>query len=485
MRGTPDIAQLRNLLFGKDYDELLALKAQFDNSERYSASVASVIAEALTLRSQQDDALSVALTPMVEHTLTQSIQNQPKRFADILYPVMGPAIRKSIQQALNEALENINQLLESSLSWRSWKWRFDAWRSGQSYAQIALLRTLVYQVEQVFLIHRETGLLLRHVQADKAISKDPEIVSGMLTAIQDFIKDSFAIASEDTLDTLKLGELTVLVEHGPQAITALVVRGRLPCELRTLLLDTSETIHQQYASQFQAFNGDASLFATTEPLLVNCLKGQRQAPRQRSPWLAYALLAGITAALGWWVYQYQQQQAQLAQQELADKQAQQAALQTLGEQLRQQQTHNAELQASLQTLLDKQQQQATQAATNGQTIASLSRQIDSSVYKFEPNSADVPTNRHVTDLSSTIKALLQAAQQADQTLQIVISGHTDESGTPASNQQLAAKRAANMRNALIGAGVPAAILVASDPQQPGLPVPQKNERSVSYQVGLY
>lgn len=485
MTGTPDLAQLRNLLFGKDYDDLLALKAQFDNSDRYSASVASVIAEAISLRATQDNALSAALGPMVEQTLTQSIQKQPQRFADVLYPVMGPAIRRSIQQALNEALENLNHLLESSFSLRAWRWRFDAWRSGQSYAQVALLRTLVYQVEQAFLIHRETGLLLRHVLAENAISKAPDVVSGMLNAIQDFIKDSFAINGEDTLDTLRLGELTVLVEYGPQAITALVVRGTVPGDLYSLLAETSETIHHQYARALTTFNGDAASFAGAETLLSDCLKVQRQHQQKRSPWLAYALLASVIAALGWWAYQYQQQQARLTQQEAEAKQAQQASLQHLSTQLQQQQTLNAELRSSLQTLLDKQQQQTTAAAANEKTIASLSQQLEAELYKFEPNSADISTDARITKLAKTIRDLLQAVQQTDRAVQITLTGHTDESGTPATNQQLAAKRAQTMRNRLITQGVPAAALLAHDPQQPGLPADARNERSVSFQVGLY
>ena len=99
MQGTPDITQLRNLLFGKDYEALLALKAQFEDSEQYSARIASVIAEAITRREAHDGAISTALMPTVERSLTHAISSNPKRFADVLYPVMGPAIRKSIQQA--------------------------------------------------------------------------------------------------------------------------------------------------------------------------------------------------------------------------------------------------------------------------------------------------------------------------------------------------------------------------------------------------
>ena len=208
-----DIANLRQLLFGKDYDDLLTLKAQFETLERYSASVAGIISEALHLRMSRDDSISKLLAPTIEYTLTESIQQNPVQFANVLYPVMGPAIRKSIHQSFAEILTNLNQLLEQSLSLRSLRWRFDAWRTGQSYAHIVMLHTLVYQVEQVFLIHRHSGLLIHHLTAANAISKDPDMISGMLTAIQDFMADSFSVNKTDTLNTLSMGELNLLVEQ--------------------------------------------------------------------------------------------------------------------------------------------------------------------------------------------------------------------------------------------------------------------------------
>ena len=66
-----------------------------------------------------------------------------------------------------------------------------AWRTGKSFAEVVLLNTLVYRVEQVFLIHAQTGLLLQHVVADAVTAQDADMVSGMLTAIRDFARDSF------------------------------------------------------------------------------------------------------------------------------------------------------------------------------------------------------------------------------------------------------------------------------------------------------
>ena len=514
MTGKPDIAQLRHLLFGKDYEDLLALKTQFEQSEQYTARVADVITEALLQREAKDQSLSKLLAPGVEQALTEAINTHPKRFADVLYPVMGPAIRKSIQQALNEALENFNRLLEQSVSPRSWRWRLDAWRTGQSYAQVALLNTLVYQVEQVFLIHRSNGLLLQHVMANNAISKDPEIVSGMLTAIQDFIADSFSVTDADSLRTLSLGDLSVWIEQGPHAVLAMVVRGTPPSSLRTHLQSLSESIHRQYAQQFKHYQGDTHTFATTEPLLRHCLV-QQQATRQRSPWLAYAVLSLVTAGVGYTSYQrYQQQtgQQQQFQQVLTTLKAE-PGLVLIETQTNAQGYHlkglidplaraptdiiPATLQRELglsfefkpywslepafvqarATTSDTQTRQ--QQAITQQQIRELTQQVTNASYAFAINGAQVTPNDTLTQLSQTLQQFISVAKRDNKLLQVTIVGNTDEVGTNDFNHKLANARAQAVRDALIALGVPAFILQTQAAIKP------PRERAVHYQVALY
>lgn len=303
--GLDALEQLRVLLLGVDYQTLSELRQQLLDRERYSLHVAEVISEALTLRAQQDNSLSEALFPTIEAAVSRSVENNPSRLANVLYPVMGPAIRRSIQEVLQQALETFNYLLEQSLSVRSLFWRFDAWRTGRSYSEVVLLKTLVYQVEQVFLIHRESGLLLQHAVSPQAISKDPDMISAMLTAIQDFIRDSFQVTSDTSLKTLKLDELTVFFNQGPYATMAAVVRGSPPAELNTTLTEVNEQIHRQSFYFLKTFQGDTSTFKRCLPLLERCLKTQLRHTK-KFPWLAILALMTFTGAGLWWSYQYYQ-----------------------------------------------------------------------------------------------------------------------------------------------------------------------------------
>lgn len=309
-----DLERLRILLLGADYHIFSDLRQQLLDRERYSLHVAQVISEALALRAQQDDSLTDALSTTIESAVGHSVEVNPGRLANALYPVMGPAIRKSIQEVLHQALDTFNYLLEQSLSVRSLAWRFDAWRTGRSYSEVVLLKTLVYQVEQVFLIHRETGLLLQHVVSPQAITKDPELISSMMTAIQDFIRDSFNVTSDTSLKTLQLDELTVLFNQGPHAVVAAVVRGNPPAELNTLLVEVNEQVHRQTFYFLKDFQGDSQPFKDTQPWLERCLKTQLRY-KKKFPWLAILALLALMGGAAWWFYQYYQQQA-LAQQAL-------------------------------------------------------------------------------------------------------------------------------------------------------------------------
>src|SRR5207247_2929733 len=60
--------------------------------------------------------------------------------------------------------------------------------------------------------------------AEDAASQDPQLVSSMLVAIQDFVRDSFSGAEQQGLDTVRLGELWLWCEPGPFATLVAVIR---------------------------------------------------------------------------------------------------------------------------------------------------------------------------------------------------------------------------------------------------------------------
>ena len=301
------LGQLRGLLLAAEHAQVLEIQERLDDPKTRAEDVGRVLAEAVAIRTGQDRGLTDSLLPTVEEAIAISVRRHPGVLADGLFPVMGPAIRRSIASTLAEMLESLNETLSRSFSRQGLKWRIEAWRTGKPFAQVVLLRTLLYRVEQVFLIHRETGLLLGHVSAGAAGFQDADMVSGMLTAIRDFVHDSFGGAEADALDAFRVGELAVWIEQGPRAVLACVIRGNPPLELRSAFAETIEKIHRDQARALEEFQGDAAPFERSRGDLEACLKSQKRegAPRAQTARRFLPLFAGLAVVLlglGLWTF---------------------------------------------------------------------------------------------------------------------------------------------------------------------------------------
>jgi outer membrane protein OmpA-like peptidoglycan-associated protein len=291
-----EFEELRQLLLSREREQLHELRDRIVDKERRSQDIAGVLPEALKLSQERGEELAHALRPVVEGSIKKSIDQRPQIFVDALHPIIGPIVRRSIAESLRRLLQSLNQTLEHTFSWQGLKWRFEALRTGKSFAEVVMLRSLIYRVEQLFLIHRETSLTLLHVTADPAVSKDSDMVAGLLSAIQDFAKDAFAAGEDSALEEFRVGELQVWIAPGRAAYLAAVVRGNPSRELRSTLDETIESIHVLKGSALANFQGDAAVFEPLRPELEACLRAQYKTPKSdRRPIRAWVMLGTAVA----------------------------------------------------------------------------------------------------------------------------------------------------------------------------------------------
>jgi len=297
-----ELGELRTLLLGVQPNDLTKLYERLNNPDIAAEDISRLLPEAVILRSLKDKQLGEAIVPTVEQAIDSSVKKDLNILSDAIFPIIGPASRKAIAVALEEMVQSLNQTLEHSLSPQSFKWRLEARQTGKSFAEVVLLRTLVYRVEQVFLIHKHTGLLLQHILASHVTAQDPDLVSAMLTAIQDFVKDSFHIQKQEVLQSLQFGELTIWVEEGPSAIIASIIRGNAPQELRLIFQDAIEKIHLKLGRELDIFQGETDPFVKSQPYLENCLQARYEIPEKKNYTYAYALIGILAIALGTWSF---------------------------------------------------------------------------------------------------------------------------------------------------------------------------------------
>lgn len=285
------------------------------------------------LRRLQKEVSAAQLTPEgLADAIDRTVRSNPQKLVDVISPIMGPAIRQSIRHTIQAMFQSVNQVVEQSLSWKGVQWRFESWRTGIPFAQVVLMRTLVYRVEEVYLIHRKNGLLLAHVADPTLGHVEAGVISSMLTAIEDFVRDSFRPGQKAVMDTVQFQDesrqrsTTCWIECGTKAILAAVIQGNPPQLVRQRMRDALDRIHSEFAVDLDTFQGDNESFApvtgylsttatalpATDAYLEECLVNEfrpvtRKHPATRAmlfglPIVALLVLCGWLGMLGWRSY---------------------------------------------------------------------------------------------------------------------------------------------------------------------------------------
>ena len=268
------LEKVRELLIGRD-DKFVREKLDHDAK----GFVSNVVSEALLERESKDGSVNKVLVPLVEKSLHRSIEANSEKIVGTLYPLVGTLVRKAVSSFLIEFVERTNALIENSLSPKSISWRFKAWQSGVKYSEYVASQIYQYQVQQLLVIHRETGTLLHSISADPAKEKDADLISSMLVAINDFVADAFGVdtnESENELGEIKTEDFTLLIKIGPQALLVAAVTGSIPPEVRGKLQQALEDFHRFYQQPLINYEGDSAAFDGCETILADCLVSEKK-----------------------------------------------------------------------------------------------------------------------------------------------------------------------------------------------------------------
>ena len=133
-----------------------------------------------------------------------------------------------------------------------------------------------YIIEQVFVVHND-GRLIAQCARDECHTRDADLMSGMLIAIQGFIQDG--LESGGVLESIKYGDNLLLMAPGEYVTLAAVVYGRPDDELKEILGDLVRHIQGVYAGIIELWDGDYSSLIGIESMIVRILEMTGQLSR--------------------------------------------------------------------------------------------------------------------------------------------------------------------------------------------------------------
>lgn len=123
-----------------------------------------------------------------------------------------------------------------------------------------------YVVEDVFLVHSD-GRLIAHDTRKPQDEIDEDIFSGMLTVVQDFVKDSFRQRTDLGLRRLEFGDSKILIERGSRIYLAAVLTGKEPELLSLYMVELLNEIERTYGPTLEGWSGLLSELAGIEDIV--------------------------------------------------------------------------------------------------------------------------------------------------------------------------------------------------------------------------
>lgn len=271
---------LREILLGHYRQRMVDLQAELDELQKVVAAldlqihdksalidtITPIIADSLrtSIHEARGDMVD-ALHPIIAETIRTNVSESREQMIEALYPITGELVQRSVTEAMREFARRIDQQMRTTFSVQSMIQRVQAQMQGVSEAELAMRRSLPFQVERLFFVHRESGILLHHLlPADEAHPTalaatsvdDSDLISGMLTAIQDFVQDALGRGEEGQLDAIQYGNQQILIETARYTYIAIVVRGIEPSGLRAAMRSCAYEIERDHAAALRAFDGD-------------------------------------------------------------------------------------------------------------------------------------------------------------------------------------------------------------------------------------
>ncbi|MDT9190586.1 MAG: hypothetical protein P5681_22700 [Limnospira sp. PMC 894.15] len=202
--------------------------------------VAKALAQeiAIALREQRkldQNAIANALAPEMGKAIKEQIRLESDAMVDALYPVIGNTISKY----LAEAVQNINDKVANAFSVEGVARKIKAKVKGVSEAELILQESIPFAVQAIFLIHKNSGLVISEVQASGSYSLESEMVAGMLTAIRSFVNDCIVqINNYSELNEIEYGNYKIILEVAGYCYFAVVTKGEPSPEFITKMRQT-------------------------------------------------------------------------------------------------------------------------------------------------------------------------------------------------------------------------------------------------------
>lgn len=200
--------------------------------ERFTASVAGTLDLAMRKAEITRHAeLSNSMAPLVVSTIKAELKNSQDEMVEALYPITGRLVKSYVASAIKDLTDQMNRRIEQN----ALMLRLQSLATGRSVAELALAGTQDFEIKDLYLIRRGTGELIAH-WPETGDSNRQQVMSGVLTAVNEFANEAFA-ADQSSLRQISFGNEEVYLRGSPLYLLAARCSGTAPKSIEQTLDD--------------------------------------------------------------------------------------------------------------------------------------------------------------------------------------------------------------------------------------------------------
>ena len=176
------------------------------------------------------------LGPTITEALKEEIKNSQDAVVEALFPIIGKMIKKYIAHEMKLLSENISHRTKKAFSFKNWFKRTKARAQGITDGDLAIAEYAKPRLIQMFVIEKNSGILITDYSPLSDGTIDKEMVAGMLTAIKSFVEDAFKAGSQD-LQTIEYELYTIHIQNFYSYYIAAVISGAYTMMFKEVLED--------------------------------------------------------------------------------------------------------------------------------------------------------------------------------------------------------------------------------------------------------
>ena len=133
-------------------------------------------------------------------------------------------------------------------------------------------------IEDLFLLNHRDGLLIKHETRRLRPDVDTDILTGMLTAVQQFVKDALRGDDYADLNEMTVGQMHILIGRGKWLVLAARIEGDGTQPWTASIERCIKDMEDHHWDQLEDWDGDMAIARTLTPYLKKLIDGAYSAP---------------------------------------------------------------------------------------------------------------------------------------------------------------------------------------------------------------